>query len=75
MILEMIFFYYLFVSLARLHLLRCLGMIVLKWIHVQDNETPLLSSCERSSLKHRNFNEITLRLLLGNTLKKKPVIY
>ena len=44
-------------------------------IHVQDNETPLSSSCERSSLKHRNFNEITLRLLLGNTLKKKPVIY
>ena len=75
MVLEMIFSITFVLSLARLHLLRCLGMIVLKWIHVQDNETPLLSSCERSSLKHRNFNEITLRLRLGNTLKKKPVIY
>ena len=47
----------------------------LKWTPILDNETPLLRNERRSSLEHRNFNEITLRLLVGNTLKKKPVIY
>ena len=66
---------YLKFSLARLQLLMCFGMIVLKWTHALDNETPLLGNERRSRFKHRNFNEITLRLFVGNTLKKKPVIY